>query len=298
MTFTDVITHKSHVLNTKSRPRTIIETPFAGDFKTNRDYLGLCTIDALEKGKAPAFAHQQYTQILNDHCPIERKQGIDASFEFHACAESKIYYVDRGMNIGMIEGYMHAIKNGITVEFCSLLPRTPTWVKALNETHLKRPLSLTEFSMVIPNHIPNSNQNENLSIRFGHLEDSINHLRQSTELWNIDSQTKLSVADAMKTNTGVLHLQSMLAFAAEFSPHAVKETESTWRRVATDTIIYLDGMNPNLIQRHVSASVNESVEFRSTKVDVSQLLNKYSLKEICDYLERQQTFNAEKSFNM
>lgn len=97
----------------------IIESPYAGDIKTNVEYARRCVKDSLERGEAPIASHLLYTQpgILNDDVPEQRQQGIDAGLAWRKVADASIVYTDRGITKGMKYGIQLAREGGIPVEY-------------------------------------------------------------------------------------------------------------------------------------------------------------------------------------
>ena len=104
----------------------IIESPYAGDIKTNTRYARACMRDSLERGEAPFASHLLYTQkgILKDDKPEERNQGIAAGFAWGKLAYKTVVYVDLGISKGMIMGIKKALKEGKQVDF----RRLESWI--------------------------------------------------------------------------------------------------------------------------------------------------------------------------
>lgn len=96
--------------------RVILESPFAGDRRSNVAYARLCVRDSLNRGEAPLASHLLYTQVLEDDDVDERQLGIDAGHVWMAGAEAVIAYVDRGITKGMILGLERAKSRGLPVE--------------------------------------------------------------------------------------------------------------------------------------------------------------------------------------
>lgn len=105
--------------------RVIVETPYAGDVKTNPIYLRACMRDCLLRGEAPFASHALYTQegVLDDTVPAEREHGIQACFAWRQAAELTVVYTDRGISRGMQYGIDHARETCSPVDFRSL----PDW---------------------------------------------------------------------------------------------------------------------------------------------------------------------------
>ena len=91
-------------------PLVIIESPFAGTLapflkQLQQDvhvaYARLCLAHSLSLGEAPIASHLLYTQALDDDCPMERAQGIDAGLAWRAVATKAVFYEDLGRSKGM-----------------------------------------------------------------------------------------------------------------------------------------------------------------------------------------------------
>lgn len=107
----------------------IIESPFAGDVKSNEEYARACVRDSLLRGEAPIASHLLYTQtgILDDDDPAQRQQGIAAGLEWGKVAElTAVYaeltavYTDRGISKGMEYGIRNAREAGRPIEYRKL----------------------------------------------------------------------------------------------------------------------------------------------------------------------------------
>ena len=79
----------------------ILESPFAGDIKTNRAYAIDCLRDSLLRGEAPFMSHILYTEALDDNIPEERAIGIEAGLEIGKHAVKTVVYQDLGISTGM-----------------------------------------------------------------------------------------------------------------------------------------------------------------------------------------------------
>lgn len=98
--------------------KVIIETPYAGNIEYNSEFTKACVRDSLiNHNENPQCLHLIYPKIINDEDTSERSLGLGRSFAIHKKANRKIYYLDRGFTEGMREGFVHAIDNGIPVEF-------------------------------------------------------------------------------------------------------------------------------------------------------------------------------------
>ena len=96
--------------------RVIIESPYAGDVAANLIYARDCLLDSLRRGEAPFASHLLYPQVLNDHDPEERRQGIDGQLAWLQVADMVAVYVDRGISSGMKEAIAEAERLGIVVQ--------------------------------------------------------------------------------------------------------------------------------------------------------------------------------------
>lgn len=100
------------------KPLVIIESPFAGDVKSNIAYARKCVADSVHRGEAPIASHLLFTQpdILNDDIPGERALGIEAGLAWYRVADKCVVYADRGISRGMAVGIDRATWRGIPVE--------------------------------------------------------------------------------------------------------------------------------------------------------------------------------------
>lgn len=90
----------------------IVESPFAGDRRTNRAYLRACLRDSLKRGEFPFASHAIYTQVLDDDDPEERNLGIRAGLAWGRKAAASVIYADRGISKGMALGIVDANEHG------------------------------------------------------------------------------------------------------------------------------------------------------------------------------------------
>lgn len=92
----------------------IVESPYAGDIKTNTEYLRACLRDCLLRGEAPFASHALYTLpgVLEDSNPDDRWLGIEAGFAFWRAAELVAFYADLGISPGMQAALDRAVKLG------------------------------------------------------------------------------------------------------------------------------------------------------------------------------------------
>lgn len=100
----------------------ILESPFAGDVKTNIDYARRCIKDSLDRNEAPMASHLLYTQatILNDEIPEERQIGIEAGLSWLKVANKSVVYTDLGISPGMKYGIERAKASGVPIEYRTL----------------------------------------------------------------------------------------------------------------------------------------------------------------------------------
>lgn len=83
----------------------IIESPYAGNIKTNLEYLNRCMLHSIQRMESPFASHLIYPQILNDALPEERTLGIECGFAWLAKADLQVFYTDLGWSPGMIEAF-------------------------------------------------------------------------------------------------------------------------------------------------------------------------------------------------
>lgn len=83
--------------------RVILESPYAGNIRRNRNYARKAVRDCLTRGEAPIASHLLFTQagVLNDHKAEERKLGIDAGLAWSEVADAAVFYADYGFSFGM-----------------------------------------------------------------------------------------------------------------------------------------------------------------------------------------------------
>jgi hypothetical protein len=103
--------------------RVIIESPYRGetteDTVSNIRYGRACLRDSLMRGEACFASHLFYTQpgVLADGNETERAQGINAGYAWMETAEKVVFYVDRGMSLGMKDALDVTIHYGLEIEF-------------------------------------------------------------------------------------------------------------------------------------------------------------------------------------
>lgn len=96
-----------------------IESPYGSDdpsvVKRNILYARLCTRAALSAGFVPYASHLFFTQpgMLDDGCPIQRQQGIDAGkILVREAAQVSLVFLDLGISQGMAYGIQDAREAG------------------------------------------------------------------------------------------------------------------------------------------------------------------------------------------
>ena len=97
-----------------------LESPYAGEVERNEKYARRAMADSLARGESPFLSHLLYTQVLDDLNPEERKQGMNAGFDWAKKADVTVFYVDYGMSNGMVRGALIAQHDGRPVEFRSI----------------------------------------------------------------------------------------------------------------------------------------------------------------------------------
>jgi predicted phosphoribosyltransferase len=122
----------------------IVESPYAGDLKRNREYARAALADCIRRGEAPFASHLLYTQpgVLRDEEPTERLRGILAGLAWGRVADATVVYVDLGVSKGMEMGIQAAVDAGRLVENRSL----PLWAPVVPLTALERALEAQEPS--------------------------------------------------------------------------------------------------------------------------------------------------------
>jgi len=100
----------------------IIESPFAGDVKTNIKYARKCICDCLKRNESPIASHLLFTQkgILNDLIPEERTLGVKAGLSWYKVADLSAVYTDMGISKGMKEGIIKAKQFKVNIEYRTL----------------------------------------------------------------------------------------------------------------------------------------------------------------------------------
>lgn len=93
----------------------MIESPFEGGTDRevdNVEYAKRCMNDALRRGEAPCLSHLLYPKTLDDTIPEQRERRIKSGHAIAARLEAWIFYLDRGMTRGMLEGVDAAVAAG------------------------------------------------------------------------------------------------------------------------------------------------------------------------------------------
>lgn len=93
----------------------MIESPFEGGTEREADnvaYAKRCMNDALRRGEAPYLSHLLYPGTLDDTIPEQMEKGIRASHAVAAKMDSWIFYLDRGITRGMLQGVDAAVAAG------------------------------------------------------------------------------------------------------------------------------------------------------------------------------------------
>lgn len=84
---------------------TIIESPFAGDFSRNREYLKRAIHDSMNRKEIPFASHGLYGWFLDDSDLEQRERGMTLGYRFWNFAETIAFYTDYGMSPGMDRAY-------------------------------------------------------------------------------------------------------------------------------------------------------------------------------------------------
>lgn len=109
----------------------VLESPYAAPTEpgiaSNVAYAQACMRDCLARGDSPMVSHilWAHSGALDDACPAQRAQGIDAGLAWLRVAQASVVYVDRGISRGMKLGIEAAQRAGVPVEYRSLLDRSP-----------------------------------------------------------------------------------------------------------------------------------------------------------------------------
>lgn len=107
-------------MNTENKPLVIIESPFAGATKRDRNanivYARKCVADSVHRGEAPICSHLLFPQVLDDDIPGERALGIEAGLAWYRVADKCVVYADRGVSSGVGGGIARARALGVPIE--------------------------------------------------------------------------------------------------------------------------------------------------------------------------------------
>ena len=98
----------------------VIESPYAGDVKSNIAYAKRCVLDCLARGEAPYASHLFFPHVLEDTDPKQRELGITSGFAWGAKADLVAVYTDRGISGGMRMGIERAGAAGQPIEYRAL----------------------------------------------------------------------------------------------------------------------------------------------------------------------------------
>ena len=98
----------------------IIESPFAGEVETNKQYCFEAMLDSLRRGEAPFASHILYTLVLDDNKADERELGIEAGLAIGDRADATVVYTDLGISKGMEYGIERAKQVGREIEYRSI----------------------------------------------------------------------------------------------------------------------------------------------------------------------------------
>ena len=93
----------------------MIESPFEGGTEReagNVIYAKRCMNDALRRGEAPYLSHLLYPATLDDTIPEQRERGITAGHAIAAKMDAWVFYLDRGITRGMLQGVDAAVVAG------------------------------------------------------------------------------------------------------------------------------------------------------------------------------------------
>lgn len=94
--------------------RAVVESPYAGDIKSNLKYLKGLLLWCAKFGYAPWASHAVYTQkgVLIDEIPEERTAGIEAGLLVASFAQYTILGTEKGISRGMQYGVANAQRAG------------------------------------------------------------------------------------------------------------------------------------------------------------------------------------------
>lgn len=120
----------------------MIESPFEGGTEREADnvkYAERCMNDAMARGEAPWLSHLLYPKTLDDTIPEQRSRGIKAGHAIAARLEAWVFYLDRGVTRGMLEGVDAAVAAGFR----------PRWVDPLGSVYrpYEKPILFRTFNL-------------------------------------------------------------------------------------------------------------------------------------------------------
>lgn len=130
----------------------VVESPFAGKTpdgkhcpwltELNLTYLRACMHDCVKRGESPYASHGLLTQpgVLDDLEPHERALGITMGFWWGAKADVRMFYLDRGLSSGMLDGLKEAKRLGQPIILRGLAAwRGPMRLEALRKLNGELP---------------------------------------------------------------------------------------------------------------------------------------------------------------
>lgn len=119
-----VLTNKFYYFYRGKMIPVLLESPFKNpdpqQHLENIHYARQCLKDCLNHNESAMASHLLYTQVLNDHEPEERNQGIEAGLVWQTLVKKVVVYYDRGISTGMKLSIQRALKNNIPIEYKSL----------------------------------------------------------------------------------------------------------------------------------------------------------------------------------
>ena len=106
--------------------KVFIESPYSGNIEENVEYARECMADSLLRGEGPFLSHLIYTQFPKkgfvsdddkEHKIIGRENSIKAAEEWRKVSDLVVFYIDKGMSKGMLEGKRKTEELGIPIEY-------------------------------------------------------------------------------------------------------------------------------------------------------------------------------------
>lgn len=96
----------------------VVESPWAGDEVRHLAYARAALADSLARGEAPIASHVLFCGggVLNDHDPVQRKQGITAGHAWMRACTKVVVYSDLGISKGMKAGMRVARGLSVPIE--------------------------------------------------------------------------------------------------------------------------------------------------------------------------------------